>query len=83
LAVNIDMDLAPFGAIVPCGITGREVTTVQLELDRQNTTRESCTPAQQMQLRQEYSYALFEAFSEVFEIHLDVVEHSPLLDTDT
>ena len=25
LAVNIDMDLAPFGAIVPCGITGKSL----------------------------------------------------------
>ena len=63
--------------------TDREVTTVQLELDRQNSTQETCTPAQSMQLRQEYSYALLEAFSEVFEIRLDVVEHSPLLGTDT
>jgi lipoyl(octanoyl) transferase len=32
LAINVNTDLSSFGAIVPCGIAGRGVTSVQKEL---------------------------------------------------
>jgi len=40
LALNCDADLAPYAAIVPCGITDAGVTTLSLELGRTVTVTE-------------------------------------------
>ena len=41
-ALNVCTDLKYFGAIVPCGIAGVEMTSVKLELDREVRRREIC-----------------------------------------
>lgn len=39
-ALNVNMDLAPFGLIVPCGIHGAEATSMTRELSRPISVRE-------------------------------------------
>jgi len=41
IALNCDNDLSSFNLIVPCGIVGREVTSVSQELGRQITIEEA------------------------------------------
>jgi len=40
LAFNVDVDLEPFSYIVPCGLSGREVTSLERELGRPISTAE-------------------------------------------
>ncbi len=55
LALNCDLDLAPFGLIVPCGIHGHGVTSLSQELGRQVTVEEA-------------KPSVAEAFERVFDI---------------
>jgi lipoate-protein ligase B len=41
VAINCDIDLAPFGLIVPCGIKGYGVTSITRELGRRVTVEEA------------------------------------------
>lgn len=41
LAINIDLDLAPFAAINPCGFQGLSMTTVNRESDSQTSVSEA------------------------------------------
>ncbi len=85
LALNVCPDLAPFDGIVPCGIKDRGVTSVQRLLalpcgahplqQHHGTTvaQDGAAEAQRLQreeLLDEYSFALLDAFAEVFALDL-------------
>ena len=44
-ALNVDCDLAPFGGIVPCGLRGAQVTSIERETGRSVDVREACAEA--------------------------------------
>ena len=67
LALNVTTDLTPFEQIVPCGISDREVTSVQ-KLLMENGEDADSTYVQDILLT-EYRYGLEEAFREVFELN--------------
>ena len=62
LALNVAMDLQPFNAITPCGLVGRQTTSVQLACQHGDM------PPEMLML--EYSTAILEAFAEVFGVEL-------------
>lgn len=66
LALNVAPDLAPFADIVPCGIAGRPVTSVAQLLG--GATSAAAGDAEL--LLQEYSFALLDAFAEVFGLEM-------------
>lgn len=63
-------------------VADREVTSVQQEMDRLalSVPVTEASPAHQKQLRGEYSFALLEAFEEVFDTTLRIVNGQPQLD---
>lgn len=88
LALNVVNDLSPFGAIVPCGISDKPVTSVRRLVglgdsqdaarwddDAQNVGRRrpAWSNEDEMLLR-EYAAALTESIGEVFGLELDVVD---------
>ena len=65
-------------------LADREVTSVQLELGRfGGRPFAKKAPREKAQLRQEYSYALLEAFEEIFSMSLVVVDGKPDVDDPT
>jgi lipoyl(octanoyl) transferase len=71
MSLNVDMDLAPFDMIVPCGISDRRVTTVS-EQERAQPGRSH--EHQTASLVEEYRFALLESFCEVFGV--EMIAHS-------
>lgn len=66
LALNVAMDLTPFEAITPCGLSGRRVTSVQLACEHGKMTAGM--------LMLEYASALLHNFREVFDVGLEHVD---------
>lgn len=70
LALNVCMDLQPFKAITPCGLAGRNPTSIELVGNPAGMPADSLLP--------EYAAALLEAFSDVFGVQLSPAEGSEL-----
>lgn len=62
LALNVAMDLQPFNAITPCGLVGRQATSVELACIH------DCMSPSMLML--EYAAALLDCFAEVFGVDL-------------
>lgn len=68
IALNVNMDLSPYGLIVPCGISGLGVTSVTEELLRIHGAEFDFGPEDMLLL--EYSCALQAAFADAFNVDI-------------
>jgi lipoyl(octanoyl) transferase len=74
LALNVTTDLGPFHHIIPCGISDRNVTSVDIETSVgrvgicTNTHGDDCVPRSDNRLIEEYRWGLISAFEEVFQV---------------
>lgn len=75
LALNVTTDLEPFHHIIPCGISDRNVTSVEIETGVErvgvhtNTHGHNhCAPRSDDRLIEEYRWGLISAFAEVFQV---------------
>lgn len=71
-ALNVDIDLLPFGDIVPCGIEDRDVSSVVKHLSQAGL----CKPQPQSELITAYSRALVKAFEDSFSTSVTSVRNS-------
>ncbi|CAI0388625.1 unnamed protein product [Linum tenue] len=72
VALNVTTDLAPFESIVPCGIKDRRVGSIKSLLGLDDDT----------QLIETAYKSLIKEFSEVFDLGIDQIAYSSILDKD-
>lgn len=77
IALNVSTDLSPFDDIVPCGIQGRPVASVESHLEYCGHSLDRGGVALQLntELVAEYSYAILEAFQDEFEMVVNRTEY--------
>ena len=77
IALNVSTDLTPFDDIIPCGIQGRRVASVESHLEYCGQISVTGVDAVECNaaLMAEYSYGILEAFQQEFQMVLTGTEY--------